>query len=370
MLTDPLPRFRKALVTHVPSRFEIGPVYSTNPRDRKSLRRGAILKPLTKEIVLDIDMTDYDAIRTCCEGARICSKCWAWLRVAIKVLDTALREDFGWKHILWVYSGRRGVHAWVCDRSARQFDDRTRSAVATYLECIKGGDGKGKKVSVRRPLHPLFDRSLKTLKECFQNDILKGQDPWRGNDRARDLLNLLPDQTLNSALEKEWSKDPVRSSQSKWDDIDDLASDAANTSNAFDPKQLKEAKQDIVLQYTYPRLDANVSKHLNHLLKSPFCVHPGSGRICVPIAPEEVDNFEPEKVPTVTELLREVDLYANATDTDGDQEMSSAEHRVADWEKTRLKPHVDYFRGFVAELLNDEQKQNAKRKLESATIEF
>ena len=65
--------------------------------------------------------------------------------------------------------------------------------------------------------------------------------------------------------------------------------------------------EDIILQYTYPRLDAEVSKHRNHLLKAPFCVHPATGRICVPVDPREAEAFDPETVPTVGQLLQELD---------------------------------------------------------------
>ncbi|KAB8346314.1 hypothetical protein FH972_023358 [Carpinus fangiana] len=358
--------FRKQCVAQTPSRFEIGPVYSTNPRDRKTLRRAAAFKPLSKELVFDIDMTDYDEIRTCCSGGKICLRCWSFMKMAIKVLDVALREDFGFQHILWVYSGRRGVHAWVCDKSARQLDDNQRKSIATYLELLKGGDNSGKKVNARRPLHPHIERSLAILREHFQADILQEQDPWLEDEKAAHLLSLLPDETLIKSLQKKWGSSSHRSSKNKWADIDDLASSGGGSAK-LDPRKLREAKQDIVLEYTYPRLDAAVSKHLNHLLKSPFCVHPGTGRVCVPIDPSTVDDFDPLDVPTVTELLGQVDQYFK--DAGEEEAADAAARRAPDWEKTRLKPYVEYFRGFVNNLVKDEQ--NGKRKAEGGeAMEF
>jgi DNA primase small subunit len=86
------------------------------------------------------------------------------------------------------------------------------------------------------------------------------------------------------------------------------------------------------------------------------------------------DKFAPFDVPTVTELLSEIDEWdarQQGVDAEGDSQMSNAsenavggaEKRVQDWEKTRLKPYVEYFRKFVNNLLNDEIK-SVKRERE------
>lgn len=64
--------------------------------------------------------------------------------------------------------------------------------------------------------------------------------------------------------------------------------------------------QNIILALTYPRLDINVSKHLNHLLKAPFCIHPKTGLISVPLNENDILNFKLENIPEVEETIDDV----------------------------------------------------------------
>ena len=97
-----------------------------------------------------------------------------------------------------------------------------------------------------------------------------------------------------------------------------------------------------------------MSKHLNHLLKSPFVVHPGTGRVCVPINPNKAEDFDPLAVPTVMELLAEIDQWTGNEDGEKDGK------GIQDWEKTSLKPYMECFRSFVIALMKDEKNIKVK----------
>lgn len=94
----------------------------------------------------------------------------------------------------------------------------------------------------------------------------------------------------------------------------------------------------LVLTYLYPRIDANVSTGINHLLKSPWCIHPKTGKICVPIDPKRPDAFNCEQVPTLTSVIQE--LGKMTADQRGKEDGQSTTPAC-------LEPYMRTFREFL-----------------------
>lgn len=83
----------------------------------------------------------------------------------MQVIDHGLRETFGFEHILWVYSGRRGIHCWVCDARARALTDEQRGALAVYFAVYKGQERNMPKVASAAPAwnHPAIESAYDML---------------------------------------------------------------------------------------------------------------------------------------------------------------------------------------------------------------
>lgn len=385
--------FKKLVVAANPTRFEVGAVYAVNPKERRNLPKSA-MKPLSKELVFDIDLTDYDSIRTCCSGTDICKKCWKFIQVASRVISQALKEDFGFDHFIWVFSGRRGAHCWVSDARARSLDEATRKSIVEYLDVLGGRTYKGGKtsLSLKKPYHPHIERSLELLRTHFEEVVLEDQNPWATSGssdeetwtKVDELLSFIPDPLHRAALKSKW-KDSTgySSSRAKWDDINAVAQKVLKHQSQV--SQLNDAKKEIIMYYMYPRLDIEVSKQLIHLLKSPFCIHPGTGNVCVPFDPtrnisgrssDDEYGFNPMNAPNLSKLQDEIEIYDAKRISRGssqpslDTENNDAESsRVADYEKTSLKPYIQYFSSFVNNLLKNELK-TSKRDRDEDPLEF
>ena len=321
--------FKKALETAVPDKIDIGAVFSMAPKHYKdynvigpsgTVGGGNVFRPLERELVFDIDMDEYDDVRTCCKGAQVCQKCWTFIAAAIKCINKTLREDFGFEHIMFVFSGRRGVHCWVCDEEARKLSNEQRSGVAEYMQLIAGPKGSGLRSSAvlrRKGMNqfPVIKRSVEICQEYFEKPvvgILEGQNLFKCDKDASEssientnpnlakVIKALPeDSSIRQDLHAFFrlaSKDP----RAAWKRVVDDVAAARNKR-----KTPQTGTEDILIEFTYPRLDINVSKQMNHLLKAPFCVHPKTGRVCVPVIDlDHPELFEPNKAPDLADVIR------------------------------------------------------------------
>ncbi|KAG7210495.1 hypothetical protein KM043_012016 [Ampulex compressa] len=342
----------------IPFKIDIGAVYNVCPKDQ---RRGPNFQPVERELVFDIDMTDYDEVRTCCEGTDICGKCWKFMSLACKILDCALRMDFGFKHILWVFSGRRGIHCWVSDTAARFLTGQERGAVAEYLQLIGGGEYMKKKVHLPgEKIHHSIRRALKFIEPTFVSMCVEEQNMLGTDEAMEKFLMILPDDESRQELKATFGQ--CNSSLSRWTAFEKFI----KTKRTGDKKwfQFRNLREEIILQYAYPRLDINVSKGMNHLLKSPFCIHPKTGKVCIPFTANTVDKFHPDNVPTIMTLIEEINKFDEKEKTE-QGEFAVDTTKIKSYKKTSLNKPIHTFNEFLWALDASRKEEASKNNVGS-----
>mmetsp|Transcript_9190 Transcript_9190/g.21156 ORF Transcript_9190/g.21156 Transcript_9190/m.21156 type:complete len:218 (+) Transcript_9190:140-793(+) len=213
----------------------------------------------------------------------------------------------------------------------------------------------------------MLKRAFVILEPLFTEYVIpeSGDGLLDSPERWNDLLADLPASQVRENLERKWASDSS-TPEVKWAQLKQhiavltkkgSATKSSKTMSNADRIKLETWPMEVVFRYTYPRLDINVSKMQNHLLKSPFCVHPKTGRVCVPIDAERIDEFDPFTVPTLPQLMEELDQY------------DSKEKVQREWLKTSLKESFSFFqKKFLDPLLKDLRRARRDAQEQVAAI--
>lgn len=119
---------------------------------------------VSKPLVFDWDMdkmkratwnTHNNNNKCMCGEKQVCSYCWtAFAEPARAALLRTLRHWMGYKHVVCVYSGRRGFHTWVLDKGTRALTRSQRKSILDKLSNpIKGGPMYDDIYSILEPYH-------------------------------------------------------------------------------------------------------------------------------------------------------------------------------------------------------------------------
>jgi DNA primase small subunit len=210
----------------------------------------------------------------------------------------------------------------VCDPEARSLPNEARAAVINYLTINldkdttsfydKKSDDKSRNV-FKHPIHPMLKRAYAIMEPLFERFMADetGQGVLGDTSSCNRVLNSLPDESIRIAVSNHWIRNPDMSGAQKWQFLKEaitpsLSADHNAKKRKLNYPELDSWRYELVFFYCYPRLDVNVSKAQNHLLKSPFCIHPKTGRVCVPIDPSAAEEFNPFEVPTLGKLCSQV----------------------------------------------------------------
>lgn len=266
---------KEFLSTRVPLQAHVGGVYNIPPsKDNPISQTGWKYR----ELVFDIDLNEYDAVRVCgCRGSETyCDECWSLINDAMLFLDDTFRMDFGFEQLIWLFSGRRGVHLWICDGEAKFLDQEVRDAIINYLSMIRGEE------------YPFNIEQL----------------PYYGKLLGARIIEFIATPYIRHASFDELQAQGFRKTEAQA--LKELVANKRIRRESFAQTLPTDVEPGKLLQQAirmrYPRIDRSVTLDTRHLLRMAGSIHGNTGKMCTII--KDIANFTPDMAPTLWKLLQ------------------------------------------------------------------
>lgn len=271
-------------------KVNIGAMYNVPPPQRE---KAQTFVPVGRELVFDVDLDDYQVSK---DDVAACDAHWRLVALGLEVVRAVLAEEFGFEHFLLVYSGRRGGHLWILDKRAFELNNEERSSIVAFLQ---GGTkaGWGGRLQFRWAMsNPNLRPHAKTLRSAFVKVCANaagdgGMGLLDTEAQRRTFLYMVhPPDHVPEQLAQDIASDSGRDFYRKMRD--------SCRTDAF----LQERMSEAILTMIWPRLDVNVTRDTKHLLKSPFSLHPKTGRISMPVFGDAMAWRPDQDCPTALQL--------------------------------------------------------------------
>lgn len=258
--------------------------------DKYFTRRGeAEISIPYKEMIFDIDITDYDRnFCSCHEMKSVCSVCWLHMEGTSIILNDILISRYGvdQKNIMWIFSGGKGIHCFVNDARMLKMSEHARMNLYDDIfvdnqddymaHCSKYHESQFYSPQLIKTLQELFlekvlrERNLLFLSSAFEGHVLKKLSRYYNPSFYSMIQDKWQSIQVNESIEDELK------SIKKWHFLQHLEYTADQ-----DPYYLKPSIY-IILSLYYPMIDKGPLR-LSHLIKLPFSIHTKSGKVSLPI---------------------------------------------------------------------------------------
>ncbi|MHA1668820.1 MAG: DNA primase catalytic subunit PriS, partial [Candidatus Heimdallarchaeaceae archaeon] len=261
--------FRDFMVKKSVFHAYVGAVYEKPPSKENPIQKN---KWKYREFIFDIDIDEYDLVRTCgCKGDQYCKDCWSLIQDAAIFIEETMKEDFGFKNMVWIFSGRRGVHGWIVDSSAKYFEQLQRVAILNYLTFIHDKTRSQSIAEIPNEAKPLRNRIYTLIAKAYLEKAKpeKLRDMGMSLNKARTIIK----EVKNSA------------------NFDHNKYNILIPDNSAVRKRL--SKEIIVRRF--PRIDRKVTMDTRRVSRIPYSVHGKTGQIAIVI--KDIEKFYPDSAP-------------------------------------------------------------------------
>lgn len=243
-----------------------------------------------KEIIFDIDLTDYKRYCSCQELSKSCNICWSSIEGTYLILKHYLESVFAYKseNIMYVFSGSKGIHVFLNSPLILRMSDSERYRL--YQIMYISPTNSVKLLEYIEETQEMDDSFVKKVESFFVQSVIKKRNMFQYKSFEAHCLSLIKEnycRPLYDEIEKNWIMNDSVSSMIRWESL-------LKIERSYQHGYKVRPSLLIIFRLYYPMIDKGPLA-MNHLIKLPFSVHSVTQNIALPVEGETIISMDIEK---------------------------------------------------------------------------